>query len=205
MSVRLNAQNCYFQHKNTKAPAFQGQVGTRIAEKCKNVLIDGSNMLFEKAEASSVICNALLVFFLTTTVRPAAILAMPGSKKEDREYAAAKSIATGFAALLTALVLFRPIDNAFKNIAKRVDFGTLKDFPFKNEAKTAYKYIIDQGSFFVVAPIQAMVLINTIPPIMNRFFPKRKTANPGIDTFIYSQRLMLVKDVMRKNGGTPNV
>ena len=61
--------------------------------------------------------EALFILGITTTIRPATVLTVPGPKKADRKYAAAHSISTGIVTFAFGLLLFKPLANSAKRLA----------------------------------------------------------------------------------------
>lgn len=169
----------------------------------KDKAYSGLKWLAEAQNLNSTLCNAAIVTALATTLRPAAILAMPGAKKEDKQYSAAKSITTGIVGLLFALALYKPLEHSLAKLSgkltklaklksmgdkanlDKVTSKVIDKFPFHHESKEfeILSYLLTKGSMFIIGPIQAFCMINTIPHAVRRIFPKStdkaKTQQPG--------------------------
>lgn len=76
--------------------------------------------LLAKAADNQIVFSSLFALFLTCTLRPISIVALPGQKKnkDDKKYAAAHSIASGVIGYFTALLIASPIAIALKKIGK---------------------------------------------------------------------------------------
>jgi hypothetical protein len=107
---------------------------------------------------------------IMTTLRPITILAVPGAKKEDKQYAAVKAVCSATAALALTALLYIPLGAVMKRLGKS------PAFPFKEgtEAFKAFNHYLNYGSKFLIAPLEAMLLFKLIPPIMHKVFPERK-------------------------------
>ena len=70
--------------------------------------------------------EAFIALLVTCTARPLTILATPGAKMEDKEYASAHSIASGVSGLVFAYAAFGPITKAIDNILINVNGKNVK-------------------------------------------------------------------------------
>ena len=117
--------------------------------------------------------SAGVVLAITTTLRPAAILAVPGAKKEDKEYSAARSFATGIIAFCMALVMYRPLELLIRRLGKAALSNPNYSFPYvygSNEFEK-FNYLATQTANVIIAPFQSMLLMKFIPPIVRKIFP----------------------------------
>lgn len=144
------------------------------------------NFLKMAAESQAVF-SAVFALGLTCLLRPAAIMALPGDKKnkDDKKYASAHSIASGGIAYLMSLALFAPIATSIGKIAdKPADFIKNKNSALIKDAKamnaaTAYVNILPEA---ILAAPRAMVTVALIPPILKYVFgwEKKKTAKKEV-------------------------
>ena len=123
---------------------------------------------------------------LATTVflRPFAIFATPGVKKENKEYACAKSIASGAIGFGLMALISTPIAKAIKKIndepSKYLKASTIKNLTDNGkELVKSKKYKLATQTFklgadFAAAIPKALLMCALIPPIMSLLFPKRK-------------------------------
>ncbi len=70
--------------------------------------------------------EALIAVVVTCTLRPLAIMFTPGSKVEDKQYAAAQSISSGLSGLGFAYAVYKPIEAALDNIKYGVNHSNIK-------------------------------------------------------------------------------
>jgi|GEM_PF-3948703 len=185
MQVSLFKNN--FQPYNEQAKIKKAQVNSNLSfsgfpEYLANKVPDsflknkGFHNFLKLAEDNATLFEDVVTLILGITLRPASILAIPGAKKEDKNYAAAKSIASvvlGFG--MTALV-YIPLarhmkklgNTAVKNASKSCSFP----YPANSPQFASFNYLINYGSSFIAAPIQTILLFKAIPPIVNKFFSK---------------------------------
>ncbi len=162
-----NAKSSYCTLGNSFSPKFAGRV-EQVAEKVANKLVANpkvqkllKNSTFNKLLKISIenpgLYEALIALGITCTARPLTILATPGAKMEDKQYASAQSIASGIAGLAFAFAAFDPITKALDNILIDVNSENVKT-AFKNfyenpqnkdivEELLKYKIIPDRAIF----------------------------------------------------------
>ena len=142
--------------------------------------------------------SAGLVFVITTTVRPAAILAVPGAKKEDKQYSAARSFATGMIAFSLALMVYRPLESLIRRLGKAALSNSDHPFPFTygSEEFEKFNYLATQTANVIIAPFQAMLLMEFIPPIVRKIFPNNKSESNQTPNKMISS--LLINDDMYK-------
>lgn len=145
------------------------------------------------AADSQAVFSAVFALGLTCLLRPAAIMALPGNKKnkDDKKYASAHSIASGIIGYAISIALFKPIANGMKKIAenpaefiKKKNSVFLKDTKAMNAA-TTYVNILPEA---LLAAPRAVVTVALIPPILKYVFgwekkkpaKKEPIANPMI-------------------------
>lgn len=126
-NVQANAQNISFNGN------FSGSV-----EKFANKFASGkkvqkfiSGKFFNKFLKTSLenpaLYEAMLALGITCTARPLTILATPGAKMEDKQYASAQSISSGVVGLISTYLLFNSVEKALD--------GTIIDVNSKNVAE----------------------------------------------------------------------
>lgn len=118
--------------------------------------------------------DSTIVLALATTIRPATILAIPGPPKEDRQYAAAKSIATGIIGVIVSALIYIPFEKGLRTFGP----AAVEKFCKNPKAAEAFNYIVNKGSKLIIGPLDAMLLFKLIPPIMKRVFPNSKKQDP---------------------------
>jgi hypothetical protein len=134
------------------------------------------------AGKSPAIFEAITAFIVTATLRPMAILTMPGAEKRDKQYASAQSIASGFTGLFLTTALVYPINKAIDKISDMAKKGEKFDFlleknillkKYNTPQLAPFRFSMDYGSKFILAPITAIAMIESIPFFMKKLFPKK--------------------------------
>ena len=140
----------------------------------------------EFASDNGALFAAGIALLTTTVLRPITIFATPGVKKENKEYASAKSISSGIIGFAIMAAFSTPIATAIKKInknpAKYLKEETIKTL---SEGKTLlkskkYKFstqLFKLGTDFVTAIPKAVLTCALIPPIMLFLFPQKQKNN----------------------------
>ena len=169
----------------------QNKSVNKSAKVCFGGFFNAQNLyksnLFKKslefASDNGALFAAGIALFTTTILRPITIFATPGVKKENKEYASAKSISSGIIGFGIMAALSTPIATAIKKInnnpAKYLKEATIKNL---SEGKTLlkskkYKFatqLFKLGTDFVTAIPKAVLTCALIPPIMMFLFPKKQ-------------------------------
>ena len=137
---------------------------------------------------------------LATTVllRPMAIFATPGVKKENKEYACAKSIASGSIGFGILALISTPIAQAIKKINKNPEKylkkETIKNLSDGIELTKSQKYrfstqLFKLGADFISAIPKALLTCALIPPIMMFLFPKKQNPKQPCITYFRAGNL----------------
>ena len=146
--------------------------------------------------------ESIFVCLLSLTIKPLAVMATPGAKKEDKQYSATKSFVSGFVdfGLSTATIL--PITYAVKQFGKKLNepayakqvtqkVGYLKD----SNKFDAFKKTVGYIPKFLMIPVRSALTIALITPTMKYLFPNHKKTNKGKDN-------NLVKNIDNNNINT---
>lgn len=145
----------------------------------------------EMAANSQAVFNATFSIGLTCILRPAAIMSLPGNKKDkdNKKYASAHSIASGVIAYLLSLAIFSPIANSMKKLEKHPNyfmnkFKNLEYLKDPNSMKAAKKYINMLPEAIFAMP-KAALTVALIPPILKYVFgwEKKKGNKNEVDSF----------------------
>lgn len=175
--------------KNTMSSAIDGFAIIEDNKGKKNFLITNKGVkgFLDLAADSEPLFNATFSIALTCILRPASIMTLPSNKKnnDDKKYAAAHSIAAGVISYFMALIIFNPVADAMKKIAK--DPGQF----IKGSSLLGDKKAIDAAGTYIkmlpetiLAIPRAVVTIALIPPILKYVFgwEKKKTQQQTINT-----------------------
>lgn len=169
------------------------------------------NYFLTLAEKNNVAFSATFALILTGIFRPAAIVALPGNKKnkDDQKYAAAHSIASGIIGYICATAVSKPVADGLKKVLEEPS-KYLKD---KNKAgyleaskkvSRAANNWITRGVDIAMAIPKAFITIALIPPILKYIFgwEKKKHASSPINIQTnYNQNMNDNKSARRIDGG----
>lgn len=141
----------------------------------------------EKAADSQLVFSALFALLLTCTLRPLAIVALPGQKKnnDDKKYAAAHSIASGIIQYIITLIICSPIAAGLKKIGKNPmkflnkdkssHLGDITSERFRaSKDFNAAKKIVNMVPDVILVIPKAILTIALIPPILKYVFGLQK-------------------------------
>lgn len=154
-----------------------------IQKLCTNKLFKRS---LEFASDNGALFSSGFALFTATLLRPAAIFSTPGVKKENKEYACAKSISSGVIGFLIMAAVSSPIAAAVKKInenpekfLKQKTINFLKDGAelVKSSKYSKATQLFKLGSDFICAIPKAVLTCALIPPLMSWLFPKRTKKN----------------------------
>lgn len=162
----------------SKLKGFQ-KWGYALAQKVpKNFYNSGTlNYVAKLAKDYPGLFEGLTALGVTCTIRPLTILTMPGAKKEDKQYAAVKSIASGILGYIESLIIFKPLGDIVKKLGQgQYDKFLKKPFPFKYGTPqfNTFSFIVNYGSKFIAAIPFAILTFKLIPVMMEKLFPNRK-------------------------------
>lgn len=150
--------------------------------------------------------------------RPLAIALTPNVKKENKQYAATNSIASGLIKFGMVEAIAIPVENAIKKIDKSPE-KFLKPETIRNlqgSAKSlaeskSYKFgtqFLKQSTNFITAIPKAMLTVALIPVIMNKFFGRKKEEqkeNKNTSDFIYNKyNPVFSDDFQSSKAGSPS-
>ncbi len=123
LKMKSNPGNISFKSKIPPAPPEKVMKGLgKVGKKMAKSLWNKNGTLYKTAKLANNIpglAEAAFVFLVTTTLRPATIMAVPGPKKEDRQYAAGHSISTGVVGLIFGMLLFKPFASSAKRLGAK--------------------------------------------------------------------------------------
>ena len=172
-----------------KSDSFE-KISFRSSSNIANGLIDKimrnkiTHKVFELAENNSLLFRMAYGCVLSVALRPLVIMAIPGAKKDDKKYAAVKSIASGIVSLLMAAVLFIPLEYSIRRLGKSAleNVGKPGEFPYKYiphnpkecQKYDAFQYVMNMGAGFLVAPLDAYLVFKLVPPVVDKLFPKKQ-------------------------------
>jgi hypothetical protein len=138
----------------------------------------------EFVDKNPALAEAAIGTLFASILRPTTILAMPGAKKEDKEYAASKAFISGFLGLGLNFLCLVPVAIATRAVAKQGFKKLLKTangekifeeikpvFDKKDKQKSeAFSFLTKYAASFVVAIIDTMILFKLIHPVAQKLF-----------------------------------
>ncbi|MEI7474055.1 MAG: hypothetical protein WCK67_04690 [bacterium] len=166
--------NNFSNNASSKSINFTGNnpdLATKIAKSIPDGVFTFKPIqgLFKLAQKDLALFDAVLTFALVASIRPLTIMAMPGASKEDKQYAATKAMAGGAIGLGLTALLFTPVTKAVKGVSKEL----FKGLANSEKKEKAFEYLMNYGAKFIIAPLQAFLLVESIHPIMDLVFPKK--------------------------------
>lgn len=193
--------------------SFNG-ITDKIAQKTADAIANSQILqtFLKTAEKNASYFDALVSLGIVATLRPFAIMAVPGAKKEDKQVASAKSVASGIVGLIFAAMVYLPLARSMEKLATVALRTAAKSgtFPYKLGTREydAFNYLINFGSGFILAPLEAFILFKSIPPIINRIFPnKDKHINPlpTPAAKLSADQQQLIDEFVKKSGAGGNI
>ncbi len=176
---------------NNKQPSYKGLWNNKTVLKGLEAISDHGTTFV-----------AATTLAMAVGARPLAIALTPDVKKENKQYAATNSIASGLIKFGMVEAIAIPVENAIKKIDKTPE-NFLKPETIQNlqgNAKSlaeskSYKFgtqFLKQSTNFITAIPKAMLTVALIPVIMNKFFGKKKVeekTQKALDTssFLYNK------------------
>lgn len=131
--------------------------------------------IFNLASLNPHAFNLTIMAVTAILLRPATILIVPGAKKEDKQYAAGKSIISSTLTITTQLALCIPLAKSIEKLAKEAEIKPhLSKFPKINTPRfEAFNYLVNNGFAVVLTVASAMVMSKAVAKIMNKILPDK--------------------------------
>lgn len=169
------------------------------------------NYFLTLAEKNNVAFSATFALILTGIFRPAAIVALPGNKKnkDDQKYAAAHSIASGIIGYICATAVSKPVADGLKKVLEEPskylkDINKAEYLEASKKVNRAANNWITRGVDIGMAIPKAFITIALIPPILKYVFgwEKKKHASAPINIHTnYNQNINDKEHASRADGG----
>lgn len=125
--------------------------------------------------------ESIFYFLLAVTIKPLAVMATPGAKKEDKEYSATKSFVAGFVDFGLSTISILPITYAVKKFGEK-----LNNPKYVKQVTDKVKYLQNKDNLdvfkktvgyipkFLMIPVRSALTIALIAPTMKYLFPNHK-------------------------------
>lgn len=134
-----------------------------------------SQKLFNLASKNPHAFNLAAIGLMGIILRPVGILVIPGAKKEDKEYAAAKS-GIGTVIMIAAQLAFCiPLAMAIEKLAKEaLKNPNISNFPkIKTPKFEAFNYFVNNGFSMILAIFISMIVAKTLTIVMKKVTSKQ--------------------------------
>lgn len=165
-------------HINTqseKTISFTGDLPT------KTKLIDNilKNKIFKSfcrfAGKNPHAFNMLSLAFVGILLRPPSIMAIPGAKKEDKEYAATKSVVGSATLALSQLIMIIPLAKILENNRKEIEKALSKLTHSKIRRFEAFNYLANNGFGLILSLLLIPFIVKNTNFIANKLLSKDST------------------------------
>lgn len=106
-------------------------------------------------------------------MRPITIMALPGQKKDDKQYLAAKSIIASVIANSARIMLIMPLSKSLEHTGEQAKKEVNKiKFPIKGSDNfNAFNFAINKGFAFILSIGTAALMTLAIPKVMSKILP----------------------------------
>lgn len=128
--------------------------------------------LFKLADINPFAFNVACLLTTCVVMRPLTILALPGTNKEDKQYAAGKSVISATLANTSRLIFILPLGIMMKNLGKNAKEDPSFRFPkIKTRRFNAFNYLVNNASAFLLSIPMSAVMVVAVAKIMNKIMP----------------------------------
>ena len=153
--------------------------------------------------------ESVFVCLLSLTIKPLAVMATPGAKKEDKQYSATKSFVSGFVDFGLSTIAILPITYAVKQFGNK-----LNDKKYAEKISEKVKYLQNEDNFdafkktvgyipkFLTIPVRSALTIALITPTMKYLFPNHKKTEKNKENYnsmIAKNTLAVNENQIKKN------
>ena len=188
-NVSKYANDCVNINNESKISREPGEVNfcglsaptSQVEKVAKFHTSNGVKKALEFADKSQLVFSEAFALVLTGLFRPAAIMTLPGQKKnkDDKKYASAHSIASGVIGYALANVLFTPLSRSVKRLSKNPEkFINKNSYLLKDkEAFTTAAMYLDRFPDIAFAIPKGLLTVALIPPILKHVFGWQKKSS----------------------------
>ena len=136
----------------------------------------------EKTNNNKALSEAAIGCAFASFLRPVTIIALPGAKKEDKQYAAGKAFISGFLSLAFSALFFIPLNKYILNpiVENKLLKGKMFPFAANSVQQKAFKFLVDYGvAKFAVGALDAFILFKLLHPVVHALFGNKKAEAPN--------------------------
>lgn len=179
ISPLVNTQNRLPLKQAGKSPAFCAAPDSRAINKI--LQNKSAQWIFKFANKNEFGFNILALAVSCIVLRPATIMALPGQKKDDKQYLASKSIIASIIADVLRFAFCLPLANAIVHLGEKAKKAPEEvKFPQKGTKNyNAFKFGVNNGFSVILQLGIAALMTMAIPRVMERILPppnqKKKT------------------------------
>lgn len=173
--MRVTKLQEYNSRKCGNRANFSG-MPEKLAQSVPDALLKSKSIhgFCKMAEKNASLFDVSFALIMGATIGTGGIMALPKQKKEDRQYMSTLLILNCLATFLLSLALYIPLSKSIAKLGQNAlkNASTKGGFPYKEGSKEydSYNYIINYGSRFILAPLQALMIVKGITPIYKKLF-----------------------------------
>lgn len=144
-----------------------------------------SQKLFNLASKNPHAFNLTAIGLMGILLRPVGILVIPGAKKEDKQYAAAKSSIGTVITVCAQLAFCIPLALLIEKLAKEaLKNPSASNFPqIKTPKFEAFNYFVNNGFSMILAVFISMLVAKTLTVVMKKFAPEKDENSIAVNNF----------------------
>lgn len=163
----------------SKTPAFCAAPESKVINSILKSPL--AQKIFKFADINPFGFKILALAVACIVFRPITVMAIPGQKKDDKQYLAAKSIIAATIADLARLSLCLPLAMALKGMGNKAKANPDIKFPaIETEKFKVFNFAVNEGFAFLLQIGTAALMTMAIPKVMSRVLPspeqKKKAA-----------------------------
>lgn len=159
------------KQKNTATAFCANPKQTEFIDKILNNKV--AKGIFDFASLNPFGFNILMLATTCIVLRPATVMVVPGSNKEDKKYIAVKSIVASTIANTGRLLFCLPLAKSIEKLGnKAVEKTKNIDFPAKGTPRfDAYNFGVNNGFAFILSLFTTALFVAAVTKIMNKIMP----------------------------------
>lgn len=203
---RTNTDNLYKSKQQPSSINFEGGLPASKTPVIDWILTNKTaQKLFNLASMNPHTFNLTVMALMGIAIRPATILVFPGAKKEDKQYAAGKSVISSIITTISQAALCIPLAKTIEKFAKEAEKSPkIVHIPKISSKEFApFNYLINNGFAVILTVVSSMIMAEAVTKIMNKILPNKKNSPTKFDfslAKINDSTPKAFKDFMQKSG-----
>lgn len=183
----VNTQNRTSLTQTGKTPAFSAAPESKAINSI--LKSKSAQWAFKFASENQFGFNILALALSCIIMRPATIMVLPGQKKDDKQYLAAKSIIASVIIDIARFAFCLPLARALLKNGLKAKQNPKMEFPAKDTKEyNAFKFAANNGLSVVLQIGTAALMTLAIPKVMEKILPP-------------PEKKKAVAEIKTKNGG----